>query len=71
MGDCVRDWLSGLLWPIFFARKLRWQARDATLLWTLAACVEKQLPLVPFLESLADENGGFPLGAEGATFRRA
>jgi type II secretory pathway component PulF len=32
--------------------------RQTTLLWTLAVAVEKQFPLVPFLEALADEGGG-------------
>ncbi len=41
---------------LFFDRSQA--ARQATLLWTLAVAVEKQFPLVPFLEALADEAGG-------------
>jgi type IV pilus assembly protein PilC len=49
-------WLLGPLWTLFFDRA---QAmRQATLLWTLAVALEKQIPLDAFLESLADEAGG-------------
>lgn len=49
-------WLLGPLWMVFFERSQA--TRQATLLWTLAVAVEKQFPLVPFLEALADEAGG-------------
>lgn len=56
------EWLFRLLlvpvWAVAFVRIKATQ--EATLLWTLAVGVEKQLPLVPFLEAMADEaNGGW------------
>src|SRR5262245_61629109 len=44
------------LWLVFSFRARA--ARQATLLWSLAAAVEKQVSLAPFLEALADEAGG-------------
>jgi type II secretory pathway component PulF len=50
------SWLLAPLWAILHGRAE--STRRGTLLWTLAVAVEKQFPLVPFLESLADEAGG-------------
>ncbi len=55
MEDFFR-WLLGPLWMAFFGRPEA--ARQATLLSTIAVGVEKQFPLVPFLEALADESRG-------------
>ena len=55
MGTLI-GWLFGPLWVFFFDRSQA--TRQATLLSTLAVAVEKQFPLVPFLEALADEAGG-------------
>jgi general secretion pathway protein F len=55
MGTFI-GWLFGPLWVALFDRSQA--TRQATLLWTLAVAVEKQFPLVPFLEALADEAGG-------------
>ena len=49
-------WLLGPLWTVFFDRSQA--TRQATLLRTLAVALEKQFPLAPFLEALADEAGG-------------
>jgi protein transport protein HofC len=49
-------WLLGPWWVVFFGRAEA--ARQRTLLWTLAVAVEKQFPMVPFLQTLADEAGG-------------
>ncbi|HTI51034.1 MAG TPA: type II secretion system F family protein, partial [Planctomycetaceae bacterium] len=49
-------WIAGPLGPMFFFRAQA--ARQATLLWTLAVAVEKQVPLAPFLEALGDEAPG-------------
>ncbi|MSR57205.1 MAG: hypothetical protein EXS05_05995 [Planctomycetaceae bacterium] len=49
-------WITGPIWHMLFYRART--ARQATLLWTLAVAVEKQVVLVPFLEALADEAGG-------------
>jgi len=49
-------WLLAPLWAVVFGRSVA--TRQATLLWTLVVAVEKQFPLVPFLETLADEAGG-------------
>lgn len=49
-------WISGPLSPLLYYRAQA--ARQTTLLWTLAVAVEKQLPLVPFLDALADEATG-------------
>jgi type II secretory pathway component PulF len=49
-------WIAGPLSPLLYYRAQA--ARQTTLLWTLAVAVEKQLPLVPFLEALADEATG-------------
>jgi len=49
-------WLLGPLWMVFFDRSMA--TRQATLLWTMAVAIERQFPLVPFLEALADEAGG-------------
>lgn len=54
--EAFLGWLLGPLWVIFFARSQA--ARRATLLATMAAAVERQFPLAPFLEALADEAGG-------------
>jgi len=50
------SWLLGPLWMVVFDRAQ--STRQATLLWTMAVAIEKQFPLVPFLEALADEAGG-------------
>ncbi len=55
MGTFI-GWLLGPLWMVFFGRSQA--TRQATLLWTLVVAVEKQFPLVPFLEALAEEAGG-------------
>jgi type II secretory pathway component PulF len=44
------------VWSVAFARTKA--TYEATLLWTLAVGVEKQFPLVPFLEAMADEARG-------------
>ena len=49
-------WLLAPLWAVVFGRSEA--TRQGTLLWTLVVAVEKQFPLVPFLETLADEAGG-------------
>jgi type II secretory pathway component PulF len=49
-------WLLAPLWGVLMGRAEA--TRQATLLWTLAAAVEKQFPLVAFLETVADEAGG-------------
>ena len=49
-------WLVNPFWVVFCSRADA--ARQATLLWTLAAAVERQFPAVPLLEALADEAGG-------------
>ena len=49
-------WLLGPLWAVVFGRSEA--TRQATLLWTLIAAVEKHFPLVAFLETVADEAGG-------------
>lgn len=49
-------WLFGPIWVMVFGRAE--SARQATLLWTLTVAVERQFPVVPFLEALADEAGG-------------
>ncbi|MBI3862958.1 MAG: type II secretion system F family protein [Planctomycetia bacterium] len=61
-------WLLRLLvlpiWVMFFVRTKATQ--EATLLWTLAVGVEKQFPLVRFLEALADdERGGWRWKVKG------
>ena len=56
----MRLLLSVLLVPLWSAAFARAQAmREASLLWTLAVGLEKQFPLVSFLEALADESRGF------------
>jgi len=55
MGDLF-NWLLGPFRPIFFGRSVA--ARQAMLLSTIAVAIEKQLPLVSLLETLADEAGG-------------
>src|SRR5262249_59236252 len=55
MGRLI-GWLLGPLWVVFFGRARA--TRQATLLRTLAIAVDRQLPLVPFLEALSDEAGG-------------
>src|SRR5258708_4784723 len=49
-------WLLAPLWAVLMGRAEA--TRQGTLLWTLAVALEKQFPLVPFLEALADEAGG-------------
>lgn len=49
-------WITGPIWHLLFYRART--ARQATLLWMLVGAVEKQVPLVPFLEAMADEAGG-------------
>ena len=49
-------WLLSPLWVVVVGRADA--TRQCTLLRTLAIAVEKQFPLVPFLEALADEAGG-------------
>jgi len=49
-------WLLGPWWVLFFDRTEA--TRQRTLLWTLAVAVDKQFPMVPFLQALADEAGG-------------
>jgi type IV pilus assembly protein PilC len=49
-------WLLGPLWMVLFDRSQA--TRQATLLWTMVVAIERQFPLVPFLEALADEAGG-------------
>ena len=44
------------VWGVGFVRVKATQ--EATLLWTLAVGVEKQFPLVPFLQAMADEARG-------------
>src|SRR4029078_6627520 len=55
MGTLI-GWLLGPLWVVVFDRSRA--TRQATLLRTLAIAVARQLPLVPFLEALADEGAG-------------
>lgn len=55
----MENFFRWLLAPFWTALLGRAQAtRQATLLWTLAVAVEKQFPIVVFLEALADEAGG-------------
>src|SRR5262245_60909754 len=49
-------WILGPLWVVFFDRSRA--TRQATLLRTLAIAIDRQLPIVPFLEALSDEAGG-------------
>jgi type II secretory pathway component PulF len=49
-------WLIAPFWSVLFGRAEA--TRQATLLRTLAIAVEKQYPVVNFLEALADEAGG-------------
>ena len=49
-------WLLAPVWAVLFGRAE--STRQGILLWTLAVAVEKQFPLVSFLEALADEAGG-------------
>ena len=50
------QWLLAPLWGVVMGRAE--STRQGTLLWTLAVAVEKHFPLVPFLETLAEEAGG-------------
>ncbi len=54
--EAFLSWFLGPLWVMAFDRSRA--ARQATLLSTLAVAVEKQFPVGPFLEALADEAGG-------------
>jgi type IV pilus assembly protein PilC len=55
----MENFFRWLLAPFWAALLGRAQAtRQGTLLWTLAVAVEKQFPIVVFLEALADEAGG-------------
>jgi type II secretory pathway component PulF len=49
-------WLIAPFWSVIFGRAEA--TRQASLLRTLAVAVEKQFPVVNFLEALADEAGG-------------
>lgn len=49
-------WLLAPFWAVLLGRAQA--TRQGTLLWTLAVALEKQFPLVVFLEALADEAGG-------------
>ena len=52
----ILRWILSPFWMLFYDRAE--SARQATLLWTLAAALERKFPVVPLLEALADEAGG-------------